>query len=152
MTDPIKTSEVLSGVRVRQKTKAGHMHVVVVVDPKTGRELEVFAQVGRAGGIPGSNMEAICRMVSLFLRIGGTLEAVIEQLKGIGATEEDVVREKGGGKVLSMGDALGKALQRYLDAKAKHGLEVLLTTNILDTEEGGGGGRESEPNAGADQA
>jgi len=148
MTDPIKTSEVLSGVRIRQKTKAGHMHVVVVVDPKTGRELEVFAQVGRAGGIPGSNMEAICRMVSLFLRIGGTLEAVVGQLKGIGATEEDVVREKGGGKVLSMGDALGKALQRYLDARARHGLETLLTTDILEKEEKGG----EEPNAGTDPA
>ena len=133
--DPIKTSEVLSGVRIRQKTKAGHMHVVVAVDPKTGRELEVFAQVGKAGGIPGSNMEAICRMVSLFLRIGGSLEAVIEQLKEIGSNNEQVILTKEG-QVTSLGDALSKALQRYLDAKAKHGLKALLTTNILDVEEG----------------
>jgi hypothetical protein len=39
------------------------------------------------------------------------------------------------GQVTSLGDALAKALQRYLDAKQKHGLEALLTTNILDMEE-----------------
>ena len=81
MPEPLKTPEMLSGIRIRQKTPDGaqsatHMHVVIVVDVKTRREVEVFAQVGKSGGLPASSLEATCRMVSLFLRIGGSLEAV----------------------------------------------------------------------------
>jgi ribonucleoside-diphosphate reductase alpha chain len=134
--DPVKTSEGLPGIRVRQRTASGHLHMTVVVDPKIGRELEIFAQIGKSGGIPAGNLEAICRMISLFLRIGGALEQVVEQLEGIGSNNEQTVVTQEG-RVTGLGDALSKALQRYLDAKAKHGLETLLTTNILDTEEGG---------------
>jgi ribonucleoside-diphosphate reductase alpha chain len=43
---PVKTSPVLSAIRIRQKTPAGHMHVIIAIDPKSRRELEVFAQIG----------------------------------------------------------------------------------------------------------
>jgi len=127
------TSEVLSAVRIRQSTPfEHHLHVVVAVDPKTGRELEVFAQIGSAGGVPGGNLEAICRVVSLYLRNGGALAEVIEQLKGISC---HLARSTKDGYVASMGDALGIAMQRYLAAKEKHGLAALLTGEVvLDTE------------------
>jgi len=128
-TDPVKTSEVLSAVRIRQKAPCGHMHVVITVDPKTGQELEVFAQVGKSGGLPVSSLEAICRIVSLFLRIGGSLEAVQEQLEGIGATNDHTVHTKDG-IVTGLGDALGKAIRRYMEFKAKHGLEAILTGEV----------------------
>jgi hypothetical protein len=129
-----ETSEVLSAVRVRQATPfKHHLHVIVAVDPKSGRELEVFAQIGSAGGLPGGNLEAICRMVSLYLRNGGALAEVIEQLKGISC---HMAKHTKDGYVESMGDALGIAMQRYLDAKEKHGLAALLTGEFsLDTEE-----------------
>lgn len=127
--EPVKTSEVLSAVRIRQKAPCGHMHVVITVDPKTGQELEVFAQVGKSGGLPVSSLEAICRIVSLFLRIGGSLEAVREQLEGIGATHDHTVLTKEG-VVTGLGDALGKAIKRYLAFKAKHGLEAILTGEV----------------------
>jgi hypothetical protein len=55
-----ETAEVLSAVRVRQATPfKHHLHVIIAVEPKSGRELEVFAQIGSAGGLPGGNLEAI---------------------------------------------------------------------------------------------
>jgi ribonucleoside-diphosphate reductase alpha chain len=121
---PVKTSDVLSAIRIRQKTPAGHMHVVIAVDPKSLRELEVFAQIGKAGGVPGSNLEAICRMVSSFLRIGGSLEQVCEQLDGIGSNMSIPTK---GGQVMSLGDALSKSIRKYLDAKERYGLTAILT-------------------------
>lgn len=122
--DPIKTSEVLSAVRIRQKAPAGHMHVIIAIDPKTHRELEVFAMIGKSGGIPAGNLEATCRMISLYLRIGGTLENVAEQLEGIGSNAAIPSKD---GPIMSMGDALGRAIQEYLEAKQKYGLEAMLT-------------------------
>lgn len=123
-----ETAEVLSAVRVRQATPFKHyLHVIIAVEPKNGRELEVFAQIGSAGGLPGGNLEAICRMVSLYLRNGGALTEVIEQLKGISCHMAKNTRD---GYVESMGDALGIAMQRYLDAKEKHGLKALLTGEV----------------------
>jgi ribonucleoside-diphosphate reductase alpha chain len=128
-----ETSEVLSAVRIRQATPFEHnLHVIVAVDPKTGRELEVFAQMGSAGGVPGSNLEAICRMISLYLRNGGGLAQVIEQMEGISC---HMARNTKDGYVESLGDALGIALRRYTEAKEKHGLEALLTGEISLEEE-----------------
>ena len=130
---PVKTASVLSAVRIRQKAPAGHMHVIIAIDPKLGRELEVFAQVGKSGGIPAGNLEAVCRMISLFLRIGGSLELVVEQLDGIGSNQSVPSKD---GPVMSMGDALGKAIQKYLDAKAKYGLNAILTGEVDFEKEG----------------
>jgi ribonucleoside-diphosphate reductase alpha chain len=141
MPEPLKTPEMLSGIRIRQKTPDGaqsatHMHVVIVVDVKTRREVEVFAQVGKSGGLPASSLEATCRMVSLFLRIGGSLEAVKEQLEGIGSTHDNTVLTKEG-VVTSLGDALGKAISRYLAARDKFGIDSILLGEVdFEKEEG----------------
>jgi hypothetical protein len=130
---PVETPEFLSAVRVRQKAPGGHLHVIIAIDPKTGRELEIFALFGKAGTLPMSSMEAVGRMASSFLRIGGTIEQVADQLKGIGSNN-GVPSEDG--PVMSLGDALGRAVQKYLDAKQKHGLEMLLTGEVdLEAEE-----------------
>jgi ribonucleoside-diphosphate reductase alpha chain len=130
--EPIETPEGLPGVRVRIKTPAGHMHVIISIDPKTGRELEVFATVGRSSGIPHGNAECICRMISLFLRIGGSLAEVAEQLKGVGACDPVLTAD---GQVVGLGDGIAKALTKYLEAKEKYGLEAILTgeTDIQDS-------------------
>jgi ribonucleoside-diphosphate reductase alpha chain len=125
--DPVKTPEGLPGVRVRIKTPAGHMHVIISVDVKAGRELEVFATVGRSSGLPHSNAECICRMISLFLRIGGTLPQVVEQLNGVGACDPVLTAD---GQVVGLGDGISKAIEKYLEAKAKYGLEAILTGEV----------------------
>src|SRR2546421_8231043 len=70
---------ILSGLRIRQATPFGNMHVKITVDPRTEREMEVFAQLGKGGDLATSDLEAICRIVSLWLRAGGSLHHVIKQ-------------------------------------------------------------------------
>ena len=124
---PIQTPDILSAIRIRQNTPFGHMHVSITVDPKTEKELEVFAQLGKAGDIAMSDLEAISRLISLYLRSGGDLPQVINQLDGIGSHLSIPTKD---GRVMSIGDGLGKTLQRYIEAKQKYGLLAILTGQI----------------------
>jgi len=120
---PAVLPEITSGIRVRQLTPFGNMHINITVDPRTEREVEVFAQLGKGGDLANSDLEAICRMVSLWLRAGGSLEHVIRQLSGIGSSLQVHTKE---GKIMSLGDGLARAMKRYLQAKAENGLRSLL--------------------------
>jgi ribonucleoside-diphosphate reductase alpha chain len=124
---PMKTPPMLPAVRMRQPTGFGHMHIAVTVDPVSGREMEIFAQLGKAGDIASSDLEAISRMVSLYLRIGGSLEDIIDQLEGIGSHMAIPSKD---GKVMSLADGLGKSLKRYSLAKRTYGLSDILTGKI----------------------
>jgi len=124
---PMKTPPMLPAIRMRQTTPFGHMHIAVTVEPVNGREMEIFAQLGKAGDVVSSDLEAISRMVSLYLRIGGSLEDVIDQLEGIGS---HMVIPSKDGKVISLADALGKSLHRYNLAKRTYGLNDILTGKI----------------------
>ena len=120
---PVDLGEISSAVRTRQLTPFGNMHIQITVDPKTERELEVFAQLGKGGDLANSDLEAICRMVSLWLRSGGALIHVIRQLKGIGSSLQVPTKE---GKIMSLGDGLARALEKYQRAKNCFGLKSLL--------------------------
>ncbi len=124
---PIKTPPMLPAVRIRQTTPFGHMHIAITVDPLYEREMEIFAQLGKAGDVASSDLEAISRMVSLYLRIGGSLEDIIDQLEGIGSHMAIPTKD---GKVISLADALGKSLRRYNLAKRTYGLAAILTGKI----------------------
>jgi len=121
--EPRDIPEIVSGLRLRQVTPFGNMHVKITVDPKSERELEVFAQLGKGGDLANSDLEAICRLISLWLRAGGQLHHVIRQLKDIGSTLQVPTRD---GKIMSLGDGLARALQRYMRAKERFGLRDLL--------------------------
>src|SRR6185503_6474895 len=82
---PIKLPEIMSCLRIRQMTPFGNMHVKVSVDPISCREREVFAQLGKGGDVANSDLEAICRILSLWLRSNGSLKMAIKQLEGIGS-------------------------------------------------------------------
>ena len=127
LAKPAKTPAILSAVRIRQNTPFGHMHVNITVDPKAGRELEVFAQLGKAGDVAMSDLEAICRMVSLFLRSGGSIEMVMDQLEGIGSHLSIPTKD---GRVMSLGDALGKTIRKYWQAKQEYGLQSILLGDV----------------------
>ncbi|MBI1827088.1 MAG: vitamin B12-dependent ribonucleotide reductase [Planctomycetes bacterium] len=120
---PAVLPELATGVRVRQLTPFGNMHINITVDPKAEQELEVFAQLGKGGDLANSDLEAICRMVSLWLRSGGSLEDVISQLHGIGSSLQVSTKD---GKIMSLGDGLARALRRYMLAKQEKGLRALL--------------------------
>lgn len=121
--EPQPLPEVCSGVRIRQMTPFGNMHINVTVDPKSGRDLEVFAQLGKGGDLANSDLEAICRMVSLWLRSGGDLKRVVKQLHGIGSSLQVHTKE---GKIMSLGDGLARALEKYLQTKQQFGIQALL--------------------------
>jgi ribonucleoside-diphosphate reductase alpha chain len=121
--EPRDIPEIISGLRLRQMTPFGNMHVKITVDPKTEREMEVFAQLGKGGDIATSDLEAICRLTSLWLRSGGSLRHVIRQLKDIGSSLQVPTRD---GRIMSLGDGLARALQRYVRAKERFGLRSLL--------------------------
>jgi len=121
--EPAVLPELSSGIRVRQLTPFGNMHINITVDPKTDREMEVFAQLGKGGDLANSDLEAICRIVSLWLRAGGSLGHVVRQLHSIGSSLQVHTKE---GKIMSLGDGLARALRKYMRAKAECGLKALL--------------------------
>jgi hypothetical protein len=57
--NPIKLPEIMSCLRIRQMTPFGNMHVKVSVDPVSGREREVFAQLGKGGDVANSRVESL---------------------------------------------------------------------------------------------
>jgi len=124
---PRDLPEIASGLRIRQMTPFGNMHVKITVDPKTGCESEVFAQLGKGGDLANSDLEAICRMISLWLRAGGSLKHVIHQLKDIGSSLQVATKE---GKIMSLGDGLARALLKYQRAKSRFGLHDLLLGEV----------------------
>jgi len=121
--EPAELPEICSGLRIRQMTPFGNMHINVTVNPHTGKELEVFAQLGKGGDLANSDLEAICRMVSLWLRAGGDMTHVIRQLHGIGSSLQVQTKD---GKIMSLADGLARALRKYMQAKAQFGLEAIL--------------------------
>jgi len=125
--EPQDLPEIVSGLRIRQMTPFGNMHVKITVDPRQERELEVFAQLGKGGDVATSDLEAICRMTSLWLRSGGSLRHVIKQLEGIGSSLQIPTRA---GRIMSLGDGLACALKKYLRAKEHFGLRALLLGEI----------------------
>lgn len=125
--EPQDLPEIVSGLRIRQMTPFGNMHVKITVDPRNDRELEVFSQLGKGGDVANSDLEAICRMISLWLRSGGGLRDVIKQLEGIGSSLQIPTRA---GRIMSLGDGLATALKKYMRAKERFGLRSLLLGEI----------------------
>ncbi|MCK4342241.1 MAG: adenosylcobalamin-dependent ribonucleoside-diphosphate reductase [Phycisphaerae bacterium] len=127
LIEPMDLPEIVSGLRIRQMTPFGNMHVKITVDPRANREQEVFAQLGKGGDVANGDLEAICRMISLWLRAGGSLQHVIKQLEGIGTSLQIPTRA---GRIMSLGDGLACALKKYTRAKEHFGLRLLLLGEI----------------------
>ena len=104
---------VTRGVTERIRTGEGNIYVTMNED-----ELglcEIFSAIGKAGGNAAAQSEAISRLISLALRSGIDPQEVIDELKGIsGPTPvwED------GELILSTPDAIGKAIERYLQRRS----------------------------------
>lgn len=127
MIEPMDLPEIVSGLRIRQITPFGNMHVKITVDPRSDRDLEVFAQLGKGGDVATGDLEGMCRMISLWLRAGGTLRHVIKQLEGIGSSLQIPTRA---GRIVSLPDGLAAALKKYLKAKERFGLRPLLLGEV----------------------
>lgn len=106
----------VNGRTYRKETPAGTARVVI--NEVDGSPFEVFMLLGRAGSEVQSFMEALGRIISLYLRSNGNmssrrrLELVADQLKGIGGANQ---MGFGAGRVLSVVDAIGKLLESHLN-------------------------------------
>jgi len=104
------------GITRRIRTGEGTLYITINQD-ENGL-CEVFTTIGKAGGNAAAQSEAISRLISLALRSGIDPGAVIKQLKGISGpnpTWED------GRLILSTPDAIGKALDDYLNDNPQTG-------------------------------
>jgi ribonucleoside-diphosphate reductase alpha chain len=106
------------GATVSMKTPSGTLHLTMNHDKK-GQPFEVFIEIGKAGSDLKAMAEAIGRLISLIFRLEPIppkerAREIIEQLSGIGGA-----RSVGFGKnkVLSLPDAVSKALAEHYELK-----------------------------------
>jgi ribonucleoside-diphosphate reductase alpha chain len=104
----------LRGYTMKMNSPLGDLYVTINED-EGGRPFEVFCTLGKAGGAAMADAEAMGRLMSLALRSGIPILQVKDQLRGISC---DRAVGLGPNKVLSVPDAVGQAIERYLEEKA----------------------------------
>jgi ribonucleoside-diphosphate reductase alpha chain len=105
--------ELLRGTTRRIETPLGTLYVTITEDDKA-QPFEVFMTLGKAGGALMADVEAMGRLISLALRSGIPIKEIHRQLRGISS---DKVLGLGPSKVLSVPDAVGIALERWMQEK-----------------------------------
>jgi len=105
-----KTPQIADGTRIRKDTGCGMLYVHVYKD-LDGKEIEVFADLGKAGGCPSAFTEGLGRLSSLALKHGATMQEIRDELIEIKCT-----KEKGFGEnyIASCLDGVGKAVHDYI--------------------------------------
>lgn len=111
---------VTQGMTIKMKTGCGNLYVTINEDEKG--LCEVFTQMGKAGGCAASQSESVSRMVSLALRSGIKVDAILRQLSGIRCPSP---LWQNGEMILSCSDAIAKALRQYVDIQSERGDEPL---------------------------
>ncbi len=105
--------EVLRGTTRRVETPLGTLYVTITEDDR-GQPFEVFMTLGKAGGALMADVESLGRLISLALRSGIPIKEIYRQLRGISS---DRVIGLGPNKILSMPDAVGIAIERWMQEK-----------------------------------
>ena len=103
----------LRGCTFKMISTIGDCYVTINEDVN-GRPFEVFCTLGKAGGAATADAEAVGRLISMALRSGIPVSAVKDQLRGISSDRAVGV---GPNKVLSLPDAIGQAIERYMAEK-----------------------------------
>ncbi len=109
---PRDRGDVTSGITRRIRTGCGKLYITINMDDDG--PVELFSQMGKAGGCAASQSEAISRLISLALRSGIRPEAIVKELKGISCHR---IVWQGGSRILSCADAVGQTIEWYIDEK-----------------------------------
>jgi ribonucleoside-diphosphate reductase alpha chain len=129
--------QALRGYTMKMMSPLGDLYVTINEDDQ-GRPFEVFCTLGKAGGAAMADAEAIGRLVSLALRSGIPISRVKDQLRGISCDRAVGV---GPNKVLSVPDAVGQAIERYLEEK--EGVQEALPLTVT----AGHGAHQAQPSS-----
>ena len=121
--------QALRGFTMKMNSPLGDLYVTINED-ETGRPFEVFCTLGKAGGAANADAEAIGRLISLALRSGISIPLVKDQLRGISC---DRAVGLGPDKVLSVPDAIGQAIERYVEEKEGIQEVLPLTTGAMSS-------------------
>jgi ribonucleoside-diphosphate reductase alpha chain len=105
--------ETLKGSTRRIDTPLGTLYVTITEDDK-GQPFEIFMSLGKAGGALMADVEAMGRLISLALRSGIPMKELHRQLRGISS---DRVIGLGANKVMSVPDAVGIAIEKWMQEK-----------------------------------
>ncbi len=115
--------DLLRGTTRRIETPLGTLYVTITEDDR-GQPFEVFMSLGKAGGALMADVESMGRLISLALRSGIPIKEIYRQLRGISS---DKVIGLGPNKVLSVPDAVGIAIERWVQEKAGIQQDLLIT-------------------------
>jgi ribonucleoside-diphosphate reductase alpha chain len=99
--------DICEAVKIKQNTPIGKIHVNVVHEG--GDIKEIWGQIGKPGDQPSADTEAICRLASLVLRLGGGIDMVLKQLEHIGSS---LLMPTAEGKIMSIPDGIAVAIKR----------------------------------------
>jgi len=116
---PRPRPDVVIGTTQKINTPYGTLYVTINEDDKG--LFEVFATIGRSGGYTTSFTEAVARLISLALRSGIPAKEIIAQLEGIRSPK---VTHDHGERILSVPDALAKALKRQISGELYKSIQV----------------------------
>jgi len=107
---PKDRPQVLEGKTIKVETGEGNLYVTINQD-ENGEPFELFATMGKSGGIAAAQTEAIGRLISLCFRSGIGPDHIIKLLRGIRSGK---VMGFGNNRILSSPDGIAKALEIYL--------------------------------------
>lgn len=130
---PRARPELTMGVTRRIRTGCGNLYVTINEDEQG--PVEVFCQMGKAGGCAASQSESISRMVSLALKSHVPVGEIVNELKGISCHR---LAWQNGNRILSCADALGKALEWHnsTEQEDEQDHESVIDESVIHTDQG----------------